>query len=588
MAVGGAVRAGVGTHRLTAPARSPATGADTCADPGPVTDHGGPVETAPKVYVDFWGWRSDPAGERPYLLSFLSAVGGSPWLSTVKQYCASDDPQLAGYWDSSGVPPLQPTNADVQAQGRVAVRHFALGGLPASDATNIQIVVALPPDASLPDADDEDCAYHERLENSDGAVSGHAFVLTALPYVPGSNFGPECGAFTVNAGARGTLDGVSITEGHELAESITDPEGNAWHDDGHPTEEIADRCATQTDYDIEAGSQTFAVQQLWSNETESCTVVDSPPGVPGSVRTVGVDEHIDVSWQAPARDGGTPITGWTVTSSPGSSACSVPADRTSCVLANVRNGSTYSVQVTASNAAGPGPPSTPDHATPSNAQRCDFFGPYADLQGCAIGPGPTAGADLNGADLVGAGLTGADLVRTNLRNADLAGADLSGADASDADLFGANLVGADLDGADLLGADFTSSDLAGTLMANSNLMGSTSSGVTSSPSTLPTGWSVVSGYLIGPGADLEDAELSFAGLAGADLNGADLMHAELISADLAGADLAGANLFGANVSNADLRGADVSGAVWTTANPLELLCPGANSSRGGASCRAAP
>lgn len=588
MALGGAVRTGVGTHRLAAPARSPATGDVACADPGPVTDHGGPVQTEPKVYVDFWGWRSDPAGERPYLLSFLSSVGGSPWLSTVTQYCASDDPQLAGYWDSSGVPPLQPTSADIQAQGRVAVRHFAIGGLHASDASNIQIVVALPPDASLPDEDDEDCAYHERLENSDGALSDHAFVLTALPYVPGSNFGPECGAFSVNAGAGGALDGVSITEGHELAESITDPEGNAWHDDGHPTEEIADRCATQTDYDIEAGNQTFAVQQLWSNETDSCAVVDSPPGVPGNVRTVGVDEHIDVSWQPPASDGGTPITGWTVTSSPGSSACAVPADRTSCVLANVRNGSTYSVQVSASNAAGASPPSAADHATPSNTQDCNFFGPYANLQGCAIGLRPTAGADLNGADLVGAGLTGADLVRTDLRNADLADADLSGADASDADLFGANLVEADLDGASLLGADFTSSDLAGTLMANSNLMGSTSSGVTSSPSTLPTGWSVVSGYLIGPGADLEDAELSFAGLAGVDLNGANLMHAELISADLAGADLAGANLFGANVSDADLQGADVSGAVWTTANSFELLCPGGNSNRGGASCRAAP
>ncbi len=250
MAVGGSVRAGVGPHRLAAPARGPGTGNDACADPGPVADHGGPVETEPKVYVDFWGWRSDPAGERPYLLSFLSSVGGSPWLSTVKQYCASDDPRLAGYWNSSGVPPLQPTNADIQAQGRVAVRHFAIGGLPASGAPNIQIVVALPPDASLPDADDEDCAYHERLENSDGAVSDHAFVLTALPYVPGSNFGPECGAFSVNARGRGALDGVSITEGHELVESITDPEGNAWHDDGHPTEEIADRCATQIDYDI--------------------------------------------------------------------------------------------------------------------------------------------------------------------------------------------------------------------------------------------------------------------------------------------------------------------------------------------------
>jgi uncharacterized protein YjbI with pentapeptide repeats len=582
-----AAKSAGGAHgRYASTARTTAAD-DTCTDPGPVNDHGGPVESNPRVYVDFWGWRSDPAGERPYLLSFLSAVGGSRWLSTVRQYCVGDDLRLAGSWDSGGVPPRDPTNADIQAEARATVRHLSDKGLPVPNAPDIQIIVALPLNVSLPESDDEDCAYHQRLEGRDGTTSAHALVVTVLPYLSGGDFGPQCGAFAVNPGSRGALDGVSITEGHELAESITDPEGNAWHDSGHPTEEIADRCATHADYDIEADAHTFAVQQLWSNQADTCAVVDVPPDLPGSVRAVGVDGHIDVSWEAPADDGGTPITGWTATASPGTSTCAVPATHTSCVLADVRNGASYSVEVSASNVAGAGPPSVPDRAVPSTTQDCNFVGPFANLQGCR-GLGPMAGADLNGADLVDAGLAGGDLRRTDLRDADLAGADLHDADASGANLFGANLAGADLGGADLRGGDFTSSNLAGATMANSDLMGVISSGITSAPSTLPARWSLVSGYLIGPGANLEDAELSFAGLPSADLAGANLVYADLISANLHGADLAGADLSGANVSDADLQGADVSDAVWTTADPFELACPDGNIQHRRSSCTADP
>src|SRR5436853_3257585 len=44
------------------------------------------VETAPKVYVVFWGsqWNgNDPSGEASTVQSFLSGAGGSPWLNSV-------------------------------------------------------------------------------------------------------------------------------------------------------------------------------------------------------------------------------------------------------------------------------------------------------------------------------------------------------------------------------------------------------------------------------------------------------------------------------------------------------------------------
>jgi len=82
-----------------------------------------------------------------------------------------------------------------------------------------------------------------------------------------------------------------------------------------------------------------------------------------------------------------------------------------------------------------------------------------------------------------------------------------------------------------------------------------SGGISDTPSALPTGWSLVDGYLIGPGADLANAIL-------------------------ANANLAGANLSGADLSDADFSGADVSGATYGN-----TICPnGSNSDDDGDTC----
>ena len=153
-----------------------------------------------------------------------------------------------------------------------------------------------------------------------------------------------------------------------------------------------------------------------------------------------------------------------------------------------------------------------------------------------------------GVDLSGLYLGCADLLLAYLSGADLSDANLSGAYLSDANLFFANLSGAILFNADLSGADLYGADLSG-----ADLSGVRSGGIVGSPFYLPTGWSLRSGYLIGPGANLS----------GENLSGVDLTGANLSGADLTGADLTGANLTGANLSGADLTGA--TGPVgWTT------------------------
>ncbi|MFM9018651.1 MAG: fibronectin type III domain-containing protein [Actinomycetota bacterium] len=67
---------------------------------------------------------------------------------------------------------------------------------------------------------------------------------------------------------------------------------------------------------------------------------------------------IEVSWVAPDVDGGSAITGYTATASPGGAQCSTDG-ATTCTINGVPNGTDYEVTVTATNAVGTGPSSLP-------------------------------------------------------------------------------------------------------------------------------------------------------------------------------------------------------------------------------------
>ncbi|HLX48992.1 MAG TPA: hypothetical protein VKS82_11720 [Streptosporangiaceae bacterium] len=226
---------------------------------GTMTNHGGPVQTAPRVYVVFWDWVSDPSGEQAYLTRFLSNIGGTSWLGTVKQYGAGAQANLlAGTWSDTNPVPASPSDAQIQAEAARAASHFGAG-----NSVNVQIVVATPTGHSTPGFGTSFCAYH-------GAVAADPSVTyTDLPYM--TDAGGSCGEDSVN-GANGRLDGVSIVEGHELAEAITDPLLNAWYDSGG--NEIGDKCAWTNLANISTGGGSFAVQPLWSN-VYGCTMTSN-------------------------------------------------------------------------------------------------------------------------------------------------------------------------------------------------------------------------------------------------------------------------------------------------------------------------
>jgi hypothetical protein len=81
------------------------------------------------------------------------------------------------------------------------------------------------------------------------------------------------------------------------------------------------------------------------------TPVASTPGPPRQLSAIGGHGRADVSWWAPSRDGGSPITHYTVTSSPTTTTCTTPTP-TTCRFADLDANTTYRFTVTATNAIG--------------------------------------------------------------------------------------------------------------------------------------------------------------------------------------------------------------------------------------------
>ena len=150
---------------------------------------------------------------------------------------------------------------------------------------------------------------------------------------------------------------------------------------------------------------------------------------------------------------------------------------------------------------------------------------YGMFNGYIVGPGvdltdvDLTGFDFTGFDLSGANLTGATLIGSTLT--DVASGSITGTPTLPAAYGmysgyivgpGVNLSGANLSNAGLAGVDLTGVDLSGANLSSADLSGTTLTGVASGSisgtPTLPAAYGMFNGYIVGPGVDLTNANLT--------------------------------------------------------------------------------
>ncbi len=119
----------------------------------------------------------------------------------------------------------------------------------------------------------------------------------------------------------------------------------------------------------------------------------SPPSAPTNVSAAGASSQALVTWSAPSNNGGSPITGYTVTPFIGSNAqtpVQVGGSASQATVTGLNNGTSYTFTVTATNAIGTSPASTASNSATPQDTIFDFSAPT----GSAVDSGDTTGVNL--------------------------------------------------------------------------------------------------------------------------------------------------------------------------------------------------
>jgi len=271
-----------------------------------------------KVYLVFygsgWGTQStnangdatfsgDPDGAAPVTQEMFKGIGtgGELWSADLTQWCqgvssgVSTCPSgtaassfvpymsggiLAGVWeDTSATTPINANGHTLALEAIKAAQHFG-NTTAASNRYSYYVIMSA-------HGDDPDnyqsptqgyCAWHDW--NGDTSLSGGAasssvgdIAFSNQPY--NMDLGSSCGVGFVNS--PGTLDGWTMTLGHEWHEAMSDyfPAGGWTASSG---QENSDECAwiaagsAGGAANVSMGTGTFTEQASWSNDTNNCAI----------------------------------------------------------------------------------------------------------------------------------------------------------------------------------------------------------------------------------------------------------------------------------------------------------------------------
>ena len=366
-----------------------ATGPNTLSYGGGI-DGIGVTSGHEKVYLVFWGtqwgtqttdshgnltFSKDTAGAAPYLQNLFKGIGtgNELWSGTMTQYCdgstvssgatscASNAAHvgyptggaLAGVWyDNSGAEPDPASGHQLAVEAVSAASHF--GNTTAASNRYAQYVI-LSATGTNPDNYQTGgfCAWHDyngdsTLDGGGAAPSPYGDIaFTNMPYV--LDAGSSCGESYVNSGSAGTLDGFSIVNGHEYAETVTDQNPAGGWTNSSNGQENGDECAwinsgQGASANVTMGNGSYAMQSTWSNDTNQC----------------------DISHPIVGSGGGS--NDFSISANPGSLSIAQGSKGTSTISTAVTSGSAGTVSLTASvSPSGPTAALSPTSVTAGNS-----------------------------------------------------------------------------------------------------------------------------------------------------------------------------------------------------------------------------
>ncbi len=274
----------------------------------------GVLSAQSKVYLIYYGtqwgtsstdangnlkFTNDAAGAAGAAQQMFKGIGtnGELWSAELTQWCdgpgvaagATSCPStnvthipyqqniFAGAWyDNSTASPAAATPAQLANEAIRAAAHF--GNTTAASNRNAYYVI-LSPKGTNPDTyQGRYCAWHDYTADAGVSSPYGELAFSNQPYNIDSGAG--CGVGFVNS--PGTLDGYTMTLGHEWHEMMSDqfPAGG-WtnHDTGtYAGQENSDECAwiaagaVGGAANITFSTGTFAQQASWSNDTNSCAI----------------------------------------------------------------------------------------------------------------------------------------------------------------------------------------------------------------------------------------------------------------------------------------------------------------------------
>jgi hypothetical protein len=375
---GSAVAVGIPLTVPTAPSISSITSANGALGvtftPG---SNGGSVVTSYDYSVDGGPWTSTGS------LATSTTLGGLTNGTTYSIRMRADnsqggsDPSAA----ASGTPATNPGQPVVTSADRgdatisVTYTEASTGGSPvtsyqystdagvtwqtaASDADPL-VITTLSTDGTTPVANGTQYPVEIRAVNAIGSSVASAPLEVAPARAPGApTVTLTPGDDAISVAALVADDGGSSVTGMEYS-----VDGGPWTSTGTTSSSFTiPGLVNGTSYSVAVRADNAIGAGRASAPADATPM--TAPGAPEDVLASSDSESADVTWSAPASDGGAPVTGYTATaytapdgSTPVGEACTSAA--TSCTITGLSDGTTYYVGVAATNTAGTGVRSDP-------------------------------------------------------------------------------------------------------------------------------------------------------------------------------------------------------------------------------------